>query len=731
MSRPISPSDVRPIDVGDNPPRDLIARAKEAYSNGHYSEAEALALQAVRDSEPSSERSQWASASLLLAEILIKQQKYDDALLRLHQVLEFVEPAGELNHTRHTLSLLGKIAYYKKNYPLALEYFNSLLAIDSDRADEHNFTAHYFSGIIYSRQLNFEQGLVSSRRALVCAEALNSPHKIAQVCITLGSIYNQQGNHLDAFSQFRRAEFISQSHGYSDVEAVVLQNLAMLLTSIGDLEQSLTMHHRLIEHYEQVGNQRLLGIECLNTGRSYFMMQNFERAAHFCERAIQLLSSLSGEEENCAAARLTLAEIYLHQHHSDLATSISQEAVSLLEESANKEFLLDAYSILGQSLYQSGDVQGAITYLKKAVDFFQHKHFENSHRHVEYCISLAKMLLAEEDFDTALPYFEQACAICERQSFKSLLPEIYLGLSKIYDKRGDLRLSYDFYRKYHDSSVAVFNIDSEKIAQRLSIQYDLRQKEQEAQREREKNEILSKTNQELQEANRLKNEFLSIAAHDLKSPLQSILGFSEIIQESETLDDAKAYAAIIARSASHMVNLVKSLIETAAIDAGKFHLNPTPCLLSDLLKSINENFRPALASKNQTLLFEPSDAIVLNLDVERMREVFSNLISNAIKYSPHGKTITVHYGYSTSDSGSKCVLIAVKDEGQGLSDLDKQKLFGQFQRLSARPTGGESSTGLGLWIAKQFVEKHGGRIWAESEGKGKGTTFFVELPVTT
>lgn len=249
--------------------------------------------------------------------------------------------------------------------------------------------------------------------------------------------------------------------------------------------------------------------------------------------------------------------------------------------------------------------------------------------------------------------------------------------------------------------------------------------------EHEKNEILSKSNQELQEANRLKNEFLSIAAHDLKNPLQSILGFSEIIQESETLDDAKAHAAIITRSASHMVNLVKSLLETAAIDAASFHLNPTTCSLSDLLKGIIENFRPALASKNQTLIFEPSGAIVLNLDVERMREVFSNLISNAIKYSPHGKTITVRYGYSESDSESKRVLIAVKDEGQGLSDLDKQKLFGQFQRLSARPTGGESSTGLGLWIAKQFVEKHGGRIWAESEGKGKGTTFFVELPVTT
>ncbi len=711
--------------------RDLITRAQEALTAKHFSDAESLAALALQQLAGTTPDLLCAQARLLLAETFVKQQKYESALPHLHQVLPFFESTGNRNGTRQTLLLLGKIAYYKKNFPLALQHFQDILTLGGDSVDEFNFSAHYYKGNIYFRELNFEQSLASCERALRCAETLNSPLKIAQVCITLGSIYAYQGNPSEAFSQFRRAEFISQSHGYSDVEAVVLQNLAMLFASIGDLEQSLTTHHRLIEHYEQVGNQRLLGIECLNTGRSYFMTQNFERAAHFCERAIQLLSSLGGEEENCAAARLTLAEIYLHQHHSDLATSISQEAVSLLEESANKEFLLDAYSILGQSLYQSGDVQGAIAYLKKAVDFSQHKNFENSHRHVGYCVSLAKMLRAEEDFDTALFYLEHACAICERQSFKSLLPDIYLGLSEIYDRRGDLRRAYDFYRKYHESSVAAFNIEAEKTAQRLSIQYDLRQKEQEAKKEREKNEMLSKANQELQEANRLKNEFLSMAAHDLKNPLQSILGFSEIIQESETLDDAKAYAAIITRSASHMVNLVKSLIETAAIDTGKFQLNPTPCSLSDLLKSIIENFRPALASKHQTLLFEPSVPIMLNLDAERMREVFSNLISNAIKYSPQGKPIKVHYGYSTSDSGSKCVLIAVKDEGQGLSDSDKEKLFGQFQRLSARPTGGESSTGLGLWIAKQFVEKHGGRIWAESEGKNKGTTFFVELPVTT
>jgi signal transduction histidine kinase len=106
-----------------------------------------------------------------------------------------------------------------------------------------------------------------------------------------------------------------------------------------------------------------------------------------------------------------------------------------------------------------------------------------------------------------------------------------------------------------------------------------------------------------------------------------------------------------------------------------------------------------------------------------MKEVVENLIGNAIKYSPHEKTIWVSVSRYDKDK----VRFSVKDEGQGLTEEDMKKLFGKFQRLSARPTGGESSTGLGLSIVKKLVEMHGGKIWAESEGRNKGATFTVEL----
>jgi signal transduction histidine kinase len=130
------------------------------------------------------------------------------------------------------------------------------------------------------------------------------------------------------------------------------------------------------------------------------------------------------------------------------------------------------------------------------------------------------------------------------------------------------------------------------------------------------------------------------------------------------------------------------------------------------------------------LSFQGEPNCMVLIDTDKMREVIDNLISNAIKYSPEGKTITVRVQHSKDDDAedTSSVLVSVRDEGQGLTEDDMKKLFGKFQRLSARPTAGESSTGLGLSIVKQLVELHGGKVWAESEGKNKGSIFRIKLP---
>ncbi len=261
----------------------------------------------------------------------------------------------------------------------------------------------------------------------------------------------------------------------------------------------------------------------------------------------------------------------------------------------------------------------------------------------------------------------------------------------------------------------------------------------------QKNQLLEAQSKELVKLNDLRLQFFSMAAHDLKNPLQSISGFSRLIEETPHLESIKLYAQYISHAAARMLNLIEELLETASFDLGTVSLKKQPIDICTVLKTAIQNLEAVATQKSQRLIVQvPQAPIIVLADSGRMIGVFENLISNAIKYSfPHTSITICCLAYSPSPNGThqisqlpqahqafseSFVLISVSDEGQGLTEADMQKLFGRFQRLSARPTQGESSSGLGLSLVKEIVEMHGGKVWAESLGKGQGATFFVALP---
>lgn len=278
-------------------------------------------------------------------------------------------------------------------------------------------------------------------------------------------------------------------------------------------------------------------------------------------------------------------------------------------------------------------------------------------------------------------------------------------------------------------------------------QFEKEKAQQEAENARQRNAELTSLNAALQQANKLKTELLYIAAHDIKNPLQSVIGFSQLIKEElekSRLAEAKDMIAVVERSARRMLSLINDLLNSARVEETDFQLNLVRANLSSIVELTIESNQAQLARKNLRLESHIEPNCLANADLEQMRNAVDNLISNAIKYSPQGKTIVVSCktrqpsDMAQAESGDNelrqssapyaTILIAVQDEGQGLSEDDMPKLFGKFQRLSAAPTGGESSTGLGLSIVKRIVELHRGRVWAESAGKGKGATFYIELP---
>lgn len=251
----------------------------------------------------------------------------------------------------------------------------------------------------------------------------------------------------------------------------------------------------------------------------------------------------------------------------------------------------------------------------------------------------------------------------------------------------------------------------------------------------EKNEQLSALNHELDNASRFKTEILSIVAHDLKNPLGAILNFAELsLYDTEPESSAFRHLQRISESAKYMFALTGKLLEAAAIDLGRIEIAPSVVGLAVLVMNITELYYDRSTQKQQKILLETTPFIKVLGDEARLQQVIENLLSNAIKYSPFGTTIhirvfTLAQSQRTPQHLNDCeyVRLEVQDEGPGFSNEDKRAAFQFFQRLSAQPTGGESSHGVGLALVKKIVDAHKGIIRLESEA-GAGARFMVDLP---
>ena len=231
----------------------------------------------------------------------------------------------------------------------------------------------------------------------------------------------------------------------------------------------------------------------------------------------------------------------------------------------------------------------------------------------------------------------------------------------------------------------------------------------------------------LQRAIGFKNEILGTVAHDLKNPLGVILGRTEMLTEligaGSPKENVTAQVEHIRDAAKRLTSMVDHLISDAMADAFDITIRPEPVDLAVLVSQVSDANQPLAINKQQVITVSAPPDHITQCDSDRMREAIDNLVSNAIKYSPVGGKIDI---FVTRDADNTIIRIA--DQGAGLSPEDLGRLFGRFQRLSAKPTAGESSTGLGLSIVKRIVEMHGGTVNADSAGPGTGATFTVTLP---
>ncbi len=240
-------------------------------------------------------------------------------------------------------------------------------------------------------------------------------------------------------------------------------------------------------------------------------------------------------------------------------------------------------------------------------------------------------------------------------------------------------------------------------------------------------DALSDANGRLNELDRERRAFLSMAAHDLRSPLNSIMGFARLLQDFAPEGDEFQQDSLmrIHSSGAQMRDLLDRLLSAQAIEEGKLRFELAACDLIELAGATLENHRPAATAKSIVLVFKPCEGpVIVEADAKATVQILDNLLSNAIKFSPLGRPVTLRV--VAANGSEDRASVEVQDAGPGLSAEDQRKLYGKFVRLSARPTAGEASSGLGLSIVKRLAEAMDGQLLCRSQ-LGEGACFSLTL----
>ncbi len=275
----------------------------------------------------------------------------------------------------------------------------------------------------------------------------------------------------------------------------------------------------------------------------------------------------------------------------------------------------------------------------------------------------------------------------------------------------------------------ILNDEKGNIIGTLSSGEDITERKKAEQQIKESEEKLREQNMELRRLDELKNDFITIAAHELKTPMVSITGYTDyILTHYKDLDfEIRKDLLLIQKNSERLNILIEQLLDVMKIDAKKMEITQEEKNIYELIENCVEELSFQIKEKNLNIIMDVQEDLYLRVDPNRIYEVFSNLFSNAVKFTLNGGNIEI-----SAKKIKNQFLFKVRNDGKGLSIRDISKLFKKFEVIekeSADHINRKKGLGLGLYISKGVVEAHGGKIWGTSKGKDKGAEFYFTLPI--
>ncbi len=619
-----------------------------------------------------------------IANIHVARSDYDQALEYYRQSLAVAQRVGDRRVESDVLNNIGAVYRRRGDHSTALEYLEKSLPIKQSLGDDHGRANTLNSiGLVYEGLGMYPKALECYNKSMPVLQKLGDHHGEAGVLSNIAVVYRHIGHFPKALEHFlnslRIMRAIADKHG----EAEILNNVGLLHLESGDCAAALDYLGDSLTIWRELGDRKSESVTLDSIGGAHYKLKKYD-AALDCLKLSLTITQSSGDEHTMANTLCDIADVYL---------------------------ALGDFALAHENYRSSFELAGKINYKR---------------RRAEALLGIGEVYLRQREWKKALESLGRALRTAEELGARELLHRSHYALSHACEGLGMFEQSLVHLHAHQRFKEEVFNEESDKTFKKLQAVHDVETAKHEAEIYRLKMVELAELNSRLNELVKEKSEILGIVAHDLKDPLGNVLVASRQVSEGGAHMPAgrtDQYMTMIRESAERMLDNVSKMLESEAAESDNLFICPSVVDLTALARSVVDDYRAKADEKAMVIQCEyAAPRVMVYADTRAVKQMLENLVSNAVKFAPHGTRVNVSVRQSDDT-----VQFAVRDEGPGLTEEDKEMLFRRFVKLSAQPTGGEHATGLGLSIVKKLAEKMNGRVWCESE-PGKGATFTVELP---
>ncbi|MEP1032464.1 tetratricopeptide repeat-containing sensor histidine kinase [Ekhidna sp.] len=637
--------------------------------------------------------------------ILLPQTAEEDRITLLHEIVK---------------------SAWTSNPTLVIPFGREAIRLSEEQQNQRLLSISYrIFGGLYNYMSEIDSGKYYKLKALQIAQKLQDSILLASSYNNLGVTEQTVGNYVEALNYYYQAYLIVKqlfdypsypvilanlSEIYYDLaeydSAVFYANMAVDITSLqpntsrhlltlnalarsklaqNELDFAQKHYTTIINISRKIGDKRYAAYANQGLGKLYTTLEASGYARLHLARAHALFSELD-DKAYLAEINMDLGNLKMYEE-PDSAYYFIRKSLSISNELGLKDLLIDNYKLLITHFGTQRNFDSLQYYLAVYQELQSIKRKENN------LLSIQGMFAKMKDEHIREQLNSQSIEL-EQKTFETNFFVAFTVLTILF-----AGLIYRYYRKQKMLGIYLTEVNEQITNQ---------------------NELIDNKNKKLRALNSEKNDLINIVAHDLKNPLSNIISSVQLIKDSDR-KKSDVPLEIIEGSAIRLSNMITKILDVEAIEKGLTNLKLVPVNLSDILSDICDDLDNQAFAKNIKLHRDLSSGIIVLGDKTYIYQVLENIVSNAIKYSPFEKNIHV-----VLKSYNRLAKVEVKDEGPGISDKEQTQLFQMYQKLSATPTADEHSSGLGLSIAKKYVDAMYGKIWCKSKLE-QGTSFYVQL----